>query len=184
MAFPSAFRLRAGIVSVGIFGLGWLLYHFTMAPLHGQERASRDRIAELDRKIEGARKASQAIIRREQDAAEARQTLRQIHRTFSGPAVVWFPLQIKQHFAHYGIPDGVARLNTVAAVPGLSEFEQAYWAVDLPLNGNAADMSKLFTAVAELEEKPGVRVIDLAIRRDDEAARPTAIINVSSLVRR
>lgn len=170
----------------GTLGLASLIYGLSITPLQRREAEFQRTGADLRGRIAAARHTIQEAKEQEQAVASARAELQRFQRDLpTGSAMAWFPSRMKRHFDNLGIPDSATRLNTALNEPDMPNYERSYWAVHLPIQGTSADISKLLISVAELEEaEPLVKVIDLAIRQDDDSGLRTAVINVTTLVRR
>lgn len=170
----------------GTLGLAWLIYSLSITPLQRRATEFQRTAADLRGRIASARHTIEETKKQEEAVASARAELQRIQGDLpTGSAMAWFPNRMKRHFDKLGIPDSATRLNTALNEPDMPDYERSYWAVDLPIRATTADMSKLLIAVAELEEaEPLVKVMDLAIRQDDDSGRRTAVINVTTLVRR
>ncbi len=169
-----------------MLGLASLMYSLSIVPLQRRATEFQHTAADLRGRIASARRTIQEAKAQEHAVASARAELQRFQRDLpTGSAMAWFPSRMKRHFDNLGIPDSATRLNTALNEPDLPDYERSYWAVDLPIQGNAAGISNLLIAVAALEEAESlVKVIDLAIRQDDDSGRRTAVINVTTLVRR
>jgi hypothetical protein len=180
---PSIMRLA--VVGGAILGIAWATYSVSIAPLQRSERELLGTLTDRRERIDAARKTIEEIKQQEQATAGARAELQRLHRDLpAGSVMSWFPSRMKQHFDRLGISDSVTRLNNALDEPEMPGYQRTYWAVDLPIQGAARDISSLLIAVAELEKaEPIVKVIDLAIRQDDDSHR-IAVINVTALVRK
>jgi hypothetical protein len=167
-----------------VAGAAWWACGLSMAPFVEEEKADRAAITALQERLAGARQTIEEIRALEEEAARARAGLQAFAAGFpAGSAYVWFPAQVKEHFARFGFAGAVARVNTARDEPDLPHFERTYWAVEFPVGNDPAQVRAACLAVAEIEPRDcSVRLLDVAIRPDaDDPARRRMVINISTL---
>ena len=127
------------------------------------------------------------LIVRHQEAERVRRELDRLYRELlAGSAMFSMPPLVREHFARFGIPVRLVRMNSTKDEPDIPGHERSFWSVALPIDEGGRNIFKMLLAVADLDqEKPFLRVIDFAIRPDPE--NPTArmaSMNVSVLNRK
>lgn len=181
-------RLIGGmLLGCAAAGLAWFGYQRSLAPFEQSEREARVATASLRERLEKARVAIQEVRTLEGDAQTVRRQMDQLAMDLpDGPAAVWMPKLIKDHFAAVGLPVSIVRMNTVRAVPELLSFRRGYWSVGLPIGETAHSAVGPLLAVAEFERQhPLVKVLDFAIRPNPEnPRRRVALLNVAALIRK
>lgn len=167
--------LAAGIVAA-------LAQQYWLAPFAVRERQMRQEMADLATRAEHARAAVKMVQDLEQESAAARVAFQRWQSELpKGSAIVWLPPRIKEHFARFGLPVPVARLNATLPEPGLPRLKRSFWAVEIPLAHPLKDTTAALLAVAELDQQDAlVRVLDFAVRPDSrKTGRQVATLNLS-----
>ncbi|MEQ1862920.1 MAG: hypothetical protein ABMA13_23610 [Chthoniobacteraceae bacterium] len=166
---------------------GCVGYQWSIAPVRQRESEGSRSVSALRQQIDGARKAIGEVHTLEARFSRERHELDTLHGDLpSGPALVWFPERVKEHFARVGSGVVIVRLNTTMDVPDLPDFRRGYWSVGWPIDEAAGNVSGLMLAVAEFEQQNAfVRVLDFAIRPDPEnPGGRMAALNVTALIPR
>ncbi|MCE9609489.1 MAG: hypothetical protein K8R23_04620 [Chthoniobacter sp.] len=187
MAKHQAWLIGGLLIGCGAAGLAWFGYQRSLAPLQQSAREAGVATASLQERLEKARVAIQEVRTLESDAQSVRRQMDQLAMDLpDGPAAVWMPKLIKDHFAAFGLSVAIVRMNTVRAEPELPNFRRGYWAVGLPIVENTRSAAGTLLAVAEFEQQhPLVKVLDFAIRPDPEnPQRRMALLNVAALIRK
>ena len=176
---------RGGVAVCGIaLAAGWQVYGSWIAPLREMATEARRDVTDLRGRIDGAKKTIAEIRALEQSASGASGALQSLQGDIPpGSPLVWFPTRMEKYFGRMGLSGAVTRLNTALDEPGLPDFEQTYWAVELPVGNSSGEFRAACLAIAEIE--PSIRVLDVEIRHDvNDPARRLLVMNVAILARK
>lgn len=174
--------MRRTLLGGALLSLAWVTYRLSISPLERRAQELHSECTDVRERIASTRRAIQEIKRQEQAAAGSRGELRRLHHDLpTGSVIVWFPTRMKQYFDRFDLTDSATRLNTAVPEPEIPGFQRTYWSVDLPLASQK--LSELLIAIENLEDaEPIVKILDLAIRQDNESGQRTMVINVAALV--
>lgn len=177
-------RILSGGAALGSL---WLFSHYAITPRSLHEEDSVRRAGELRQQLDSARGKLRAIKNSEQELGDARSALKKLFGASAlTSAMVTFPESVRQHFARFGIPLRVMRLNTIQEMPDVPGYQRVYWSVGLPVAETDQNATGLLIAVAELEEQNCfIKVVDFALQPDveDPLARTVGINLVTLLPR-
>ena len=165
----------------------WLYYSQSLAPLSRQAEESARKLGKLREQLDSANKALRCIKDAEQEAGEARASLnRQLSERSHDSVMVAFPQSITKHFAGFGLPPSVIRLNTIQPEPQLAGYQRAYWSVGLPISKQDANLTGLLLAVAEFDRQVRFgKVVDFTLQPDPEDPHGhIASVNIVALIRK
>jgi len=181
--------IPAGVVlAIGlVLAAGWGWYRGTVGPLGEQEQEALRDAEDFAGRIENAQRTITEIKANDEEAERVRRELDRLYRELlAGSAMFSMPPLVREHFARFGIPIRLVRMNSTKDEPDIPGHERSFWSVALPIDEGGRNIFKMLLAVADLDqEKPFLRVIDFAIRPDPE--NPTArmaSMNVSVLNRK
>ena len=173
--------------AAAVAGMAWWSCGQLTAPFVERERKDRDAVASLQGSIAEAREAIQQVRTLEGEAEAVRLRIGRLDEEIpAGPAMVWLPELVKQHFSHFGLSVAIVRMNTTRDVPDLSRHSRGYWSVGLPIEESSFKAAGAVLAVAEFEQQnPFVKVLDFAIRPDPEHPQGRiAVMNLTALIRK
>lgn len=188
MKLRSGFRLtRLGAVAICGLALATSreFYVRSIAPLRQQEAEARLEVADLNGRLDEARKTIAAVREREKDAHGVPGDLERLQDDLpAGSRIVWMSALLEGHFAHAGTPVLLNRLNLIRDEPNLPDYQRSFWSMALPVEDTGLNIAQLLFAVEDLEEQhPFLRVLDFAIRPDPENPdRQLAVLNLSALL--
>ena len=184
-------KLWMSLACVAAFGpalaAGWEKHASLLAHLEERETDALRGAADLSERLEKAQATIAEIQAKETAAGRVRSELKRLEYAHpEGSASIWLPVLVKEHFARSGIAVRLIRLNSIQDEPDISGYERGVWSVALPVEEAGRNATKLFLAVADIEQQnPFVRVLDFAIRPDPEnPGGRVASLNLSALIRK
>ena len=175
-------RILIGGAALGSAGL---FFHYAIAPLRLHKKDSVRRVEELRQQLDSAQATLRVSKDPEQELEGERTALNRLFgESALNSAMVSFPESVRQHFARFGIPLRVMRLNTIQEMPDLPGYQRVYWSVALPVAETDRKITGLLIAVAELEKQNRfTKVIDFALLPDVEEPRARTVgINLVTLL--
>ncbi len=174
-----------GIAAGGLaLAAGLVFYLQGIAPLRRREAEAHRSVAALQQRIADADRMVVEVRAMEARAGRERREFAALMGSFpAGPALVWFPEQMKAQFGRSGGVEVVTRLNTTRPVAGLPDFQRTYWAVQMPVGNATSDLREICLAIAALDlSDPFLRVVNATIRPDaNDLSRHLAVINIAVL---
>lgn len=176
---------RGGVAVCGLaLAAGWQVYGFVTGPLSELATEARRDVADLRGRIAGAQKTIAEIQALEHGTSGALGGVQPVQCEIPPASpLVWFPPRMEKHFGRMGLDGAVTRLNTALDEPGLPDFEQTYWVVELPVANSSGEFRAACLAIAEIE--PSIRVLDVELRNDaNNPTRHLLVMNVAVLARK
>ncbi len=167
-----------------VLGLTILIEAEGSNPLRQKEAQMRRDVSGLRERIKEARDEFHEIKEQEQAVGRERSALNAVHPDVPpGPAVVWFPVRLKEHLRRFGVAEVVIRQNTALPEPGLAGFERTYWRLSFPAQESVRDLKTLLTIAAEFEQQyTFVKVLDVSLHSESQGS--AGGFNIAALVRK
>ena len=141
---------KLALSTMGFVILLYVYFSFFLGPLNKSRDAMKDKIADLQNKLNSSKGEMAKTTHLEQQAKAATTRFADLKALNpEGAPIAWFPPRIKVFFANQQIDKAVAKLdgNTAFKQAELSEWMKYNWTIDLP----QADFDLLGKALADLE---------------------------------
>lgn len=165
-------------------GIGFF-YRERIVPLQERQVETRKELGDLRTQLLAAQEEMKEIKGHEVNATRMRSLLNALYRdTPIGPAITWFPTQMKTHLSKFGVADVEVRLNASRPEPRLPGFERTFWHTSLPQQ-KGRKMTDVLLAVAQIEQDSFVKIIDVSLQSETgEPVWTAGQVNVAAFVRK
>lgn len=177
--------LRPALAVGAALGAAWAFHSQWIAPLSLRAQDSVRKSAELRERLGSAVETVREVKACEQELGKARTALGRLLGDCPRESVmVALPERVRQHFAQFGLPLGVIRLNATQDTPGLPGYQRVFWSMALPVSESDRNATGLLLAVAELEERNRfIKVLDVSLQPDaEDPLQRTAGINFMAVL--
>jgi hypothetical protein len=141
---------KLAVSAMGFVILLYVYFSFFLGPLNRSRNTMKDRISDLQTKLNSSKGEMAKTVHLEQQAKAATTRFAALKALNpEGAPIAWFPPRIKVFFANQQIEKAGAKLdgNTAFKQAELSEWMRYNWTIDLP----QADFDLLGKALADLE---------------------------------
>ncbi len=141
-------------------------FEVLLGPLKKQYASSKNRIAELNKKLSEAKGQIRRVQELEATVPAAEQTVTAVKAMIpSGAPVAWFPTRVVDHFNREGLDKPATRMTGESADKDLPGFRRMNWSVDLA----KVDFIPFAQALADFENnEPLAEIAGMQIEAGNE----------------
>jgi hypothetical protein len=169
--------------TMGFVILLYVYFSFFLGPLNRSRNVMKDKIANLQNKLNSSKDETTKTAHLEQQAKAATTRFAALKALNpEGAPIAWFPPRIKVFFANQQIDKVVAKLegNTAFKQAELSEWMKYNWTIDLP----QADFDLLGKALADLENsEPLLSIAKIKIQTlPDQPQSQQIVLNTATII--
>ena len=175
---------KLGLSTIGFVILLYVYFSFFLGPLNRSRNGMKDKISDLQDKLNSSKDEMAKTVHLEQQAKAATirfAALKALNP--EGAPIAWFPPRIKVFFANQQIDKAVAKLdgNTAFKQAELSEWMKYNWTIDLP----QADFDLLGKALANLENsEPLLSISKIKIQTLTDPQSQQVALNVATIIQK
>ena len=169
--------------SMGFIILLYVYFTFFLGPLNRSRDTMKDRIGDLQNKLNSSKDEMGKTAHLEQQAKAATTRFAALKGLYpEGAPIAWFPPRTKVFFANQQIDKAVAKLegNTTFKQSELSEWVKYNWTIDLP----QADFDLLGKALSDLQNsEPLLSIAKIKIQASpDQPQAQQVALNVATII--
>jgi hypothetical protein len=174
---------KLALSAMGFVILLYVYFSFFLGPLNRSRNAMKDKINDLQNKLNSSKDETTKTAHLEQQAKAATTRFAALKALNpEGAPIAWFPPRIKVFFANQQIDKAVAKLegNTAFKQAELSEWMKYNWSIDLP----QADFDLLGKALADLENsEPLLAIAKIKIQAlPDQPQAQQIVLNAATII--
>jgi hypothetical protein len=174
---------KLALSAMGFVILLYVYFSFFLGPLNRSRNTMKDKINNLQNKLNSSKDETGKTLHLEQQAKAATTRFAALKALNpEGAPIAWFPPRIKVFFANQQIDKAVAKLegNTAFKQAELSEWMKYNWAIDLP----QADFDLLGKALADLENsEPLLSISKIKIQTlPDPSQAQQIVLNAATII--
>jgi hypothetical protein len=174
---------KLALSAMGFVILLYVYFSFFLGPLNRSRNAMKDKINDLQNKLNSSKDETTKTAHLEQQAKAATTRFAALKALNpEGAPIAWFPPRIKVFFANQQIDKAVAKLegNTAFKQAELSEWMKYNWSIDLP----QADFDLLGKALADLENsEPLLSIAKIKIQAlPDQPQAQQIVLNAATII--
>jgi hypothetical protein len=174
---------KLALSAMGFVILLYVYFSFFLGPLNRSRNAMKDKINDLQNKLNSSKDETTKTAHLEQQAKAATTRFAALKALNpEGAPIAWFPPRVKVFFANQQIDKAVAKLegNTAFKQAELSEWMKYNWSIDLP----QADFDLLGKALADLENsEPLLSIAKIKIQAlPDQPQAQQIVLNAATII--